>query len=65
MSKAQLCERSRRLLGPDVARLSAEPQRAALVDFYPRSPRLCRSCQAPEMSKEDSEEILGLLRGMP
>ena len=65
LSKAQLCERSRRLLGPDVARLSAEAQRAALVDFYTRSPRLCRSCQAPEMPKEDYGEILGLLRGMP
>ena len=65
LSKAQVCEPSRRLLGPDVARLSAEAHRAALVDFYTRSPRLRGSCQAPEMPKEDYDEIFGLLRGMP
>ncbi len=49
-------------MGPHVARFSAEAHRAALVDFYTRSPCLCRSCQAPEMPKEDYDEILGLFR---
>ena len=65
LSKAQLCDRSRRLLGPEVAKLSTDAQVSALVEFYERSPRLYRSCEAPEMPREDYDELLFLLRGLP
>jgi len=65
LSWLELCRRSRALLEPKAAKLSASEQRTALAEYYAAHPRLCRRCEAPKMVESEYEEILGILKSLP
>ena len=65
LSRNQLGERSRALLGPAAAKRTTAEQREALETYYEQKPQVCRSLRAPKIDDDDYDEILAILRGLP
>ena len=57
LSRAQLRERSRALLGPLAAKKTTAEQRDALAAYYEENPQVCRSLRVPKIDNEDYDEV--------